>query len=92
MIKLFSAPYLGVLEVSLLLTIFNFLTFFIADDDKVIKLCSAPCLGAYKFGNNLTDAFPCDLCGKDCQMGKGKNGKPMPKKVIYYSGKSNRYV
>ena len=57
----------------------------------MIKLCSVPCLGAYKFANNLTDAFPCDLCGKDCQMGKDKNGKPAPKKVIYYSGKSNRY-
>jgi len=63
----------------------------ILEDDKVIKLCSAPCLGAYKFGNNLLDTYPCDLCNKECQKIKDKNGKLVPKKVIYFSGKSNRF-
>jgi len=63
----------------------------ILEDDKVIKLCSAPCLGAYKFGNNLKDTYPCDLCSKECQKIKDKNGTLVPRKVIYFSGKSNRF-
>ena len=54
----------------------------IIDESKSIKLCSDPCLGAYKFGNNLTDTIPCDLCKRELPR------KSKLRKNIYYGGKS----
>lgn len=50
---------------------------------ETIKLCGQPCLGAYKFANNLGNACQCDLCKKEF-LNESKD-----KKTIYYSGKSN---
>lgn len=47
--------------------------------DQSIKLCSPPCLSAYKFGNGVKSA-PCDLCAKEMDL------KNYPHKVIHFKG------
>jgi hypothetical protein len=57
----------------------------IDDPQAPIKLCSSPCLSAYKFGNELLSTSSCDLCSKEFSDKREK------KFVIYFSGKSNRF-
>ena len=62
----------------------------IPHEDRVIKLCSIMCMGAFKFGHGYTNTFPCDLCSKESVIDKNSR-TGSGRKIIYYSGKSNQF-